>query len=131
MELQHQLSNEYSVLISFRIEWFNLLAVKGCLKNLLQHHRSKASILWRSAFFMVQLSCAYITNGKITALTIWTFAGKLMSLPFNMLSRFVIAFLPSSEHISVSWLQSLSATILEPKKMKSLFPLFPHLFAMK
>ena len=91
-------SNEYSGLISFRIDWFNLLPVQGTLKNLLQHHSSKASILWRSAFFIVQLSHPYMTTGKAIALTRWTFVSKVMSLPFNMLSRFVIAFLPMSKH---------------------------------
>ena len=106
-------SNECSWLISFRIDWFDLLAVQGTLKSLLQHHSSKASILWCSAFFMVQLSHPYMTTGKTIALTIWTFVGKVL---FNMLSRFVIAFLPRSKHLLISWLQSLSAVILEPKK---------------
>ena len=88
------LANEYSGLISFRIDWFDLLAVQGTLKNLLQHHSSKASVLWHSAFFMVQLSHPYMTTGKTIALTIWTFVGKVMSLLFNILSRFVITFLP-------------------------------------
>ena len=88
------LSNEYSGLISFRIHWLDLLAVQGTFKSLLQHHSSKASVLWHSAFFMVQLSHPYMTTGKNIALTLWTFVGKVMSLPFNMLSRFVIAFLP-------------------------------------
>ena len=97
-------SNEYSGLISFRIDWFDLLAVQGTLKNLLQHHSSKASILWCSAFSMVQLSHPYMTTGKTIALTIWTFVDKVMSLPFNTLSRFVIAFLPRSRHLLISWL---------------------------
>ena len=98
-------SNEYSGLISFRIDWFDLLAVQGTLKSFLQHHSSKASILWCSAFFMVQLSYPYVTTGKTTALTTWTFVGKVMSLLFNMLSRFVIAFLPRSKRLLTSWLQ--------------------------
>ena len=113
-------SNEYSGLISFRIDWFDLLTVQGILKNLLQHHSSKASILWRSAFFTVQLSHPYMTTGKTIALTRWTFAGKVMSLLFNILSRLVIAFLPRSKHHLISWLQSPSVVILEPKKIKSL-----------
>ena len=108
-------SNEYSGLISFRIDWLNLLAVQGTL----QHHTSKASILWRSAFFIVQLSHPYMTTGKTIALTRRTFVSKEMSLLFNMLSRFVIAFLPRSKHLLISWLQSPSAVILEPKKRKS------------
>ena len=95
-------SNEYSGLISFRIDWFDLLAVQGTLKSLLQHHSSKASILWCSAFFMVQLSHLYITTGKTIALTIWTFASKAMSLLFNMLSRFVIVFFSRSKSLSIS-----------------------------
>ena len=112
-------SNEYSGLISFRIDWLDLLAVQGTLKSLLQHHNSKASILWCSAFFMVQLSHPYMTTGKTIALTIWTFVGKVMSLLFNMQFRFVIAFLPGSKHLLISWLQSPSAVILEPKEIKS------------
>ena len=112
-------SNEYSGLISFRIDWFDLLAVQETLKSLLQHHNSKASILQHSAFFMVQLSHPYITTGKTIALTRWTFVRKLMSLLFNTLSRFVRAFLPSSKQILISWLQSLSAVTLKPKKTKS------------
>ena len=107
-------SNEYSGLISFRIDWLDLLAVQGTLKNLLQHHSSKASILWCSAFFIVQLSHPYMTTGK--ALTQWTFVGKVMSLLFNMLSRLVITFLPRSKHLLISWLQSPSAVILKPQK---------------
>jgi len=106
-------------LISFRMDWFDLLAVQGTLKSLLQHHNSKASILWCSAFFMVQLSHPYMTTGKTMALTIQTFVNKVMSLPFNMLSRLVIAFLPRSKCLLISWLQSPSAVILEPKKIKS------------
>ena len=107
-------SNEYSGLISFRMDWFNLLTVQGTLKSLLQHHSSKASILQCSAFIMVQLSHLYITTGKTIALTIWTFVSNVMSLLFHMLSRFVIAFLPNSKYLSISWLQSLSTVILEP-----------------
>ena len=113
-------SNEYSELISFRIDWLDLLAVQGTLKSLLQHHGSKPSILQHSAFFMVQLSHPYMTTSRKTiALTRWTFVSKVMSLLFNMLSRFVIAFLPRSKHLLTSWLQSPSAVILEPKKLKS------------
>ena len=110
--------NEYSGLISFRIDWFYFLAVQGTLRSLLQHHSSKASILQCSAFFMVQLSHPYMTTGKTIALIIQTFVGKVISLLFNMLSRFVIAFLPRSKYLLISWLQSLSAVILEPKKNK-------------
>ena len=121
-------SNEYSGLISFRIDyWFDLLVVQWTLKNLLQYHNSKASILWH-VFFTVRLSLLYMTTGKILALTIWTFVGKVMSLLFNMLSRFVIAFLPRSKHLLISWLQSPSAVVWEPKKRKyvtaSTFPPF-------
>ena len=98
-------SNEYSGLISFRIDQFDLLAVQGTLKSLLQHHSSKASILWHSAFFMVQISSLYMTTGKTIALTVWTFVGRVMSLLFNMLPRLVIAFLPRSKHLLISWLQ--------------------------
>ena len=105
-------------LSSFRIDWFDLLAVQGILKSLLQHHSSKASILWHSAFFIVQLSHPYMSTGKTIALTIWTFFGKIMSLLFNMLSRLVITFLPRSKHLLISWLQSPFAMILEPKKIK-------------
>ena len=97
-------SNVYSVLISFRMDWLDLLAVQGTLKSLLQHHSSKASILWHSAFFIVQLSHPYMTTGKTVALTRWTFVGKVMSLLFNMLSRLVIAFLPRSKSLLISWL---------------------------
>ena len=106
-------SNEYSGLISFRMDWLDLLAVQETLKNLLQHHSSKASILRYSAFFIVQLSHPYMTTGKTMALTRWTFAGKVMSLLFNMLSRFVISFLPRSKLLFISWPQSPSAVILE------------------
>ena len=112
-------SNEYSGLISFRIGWLDLLVVQGTLKSLLQFHSSKTSILQHSAFFLVQLSHLYMTTGKTIALTIWTFVGKIISLLFNMLSRLVIAFLPRSKHLLMSWLQSPSAVILEPKKIKS------------
>ena len=110
--------NQYSGLISFRIDYFDLLAVQGTLKSLLQHHSSKAWILQHSAFFMVQLSHPYMTTGKTTALTI---VSKVMSLLFNVLSRFVIPFLPRSKHLLISWLQSLSAVILEPKKIVSYY----------
>ena len=111
--------NEYSGLISFRVDWFDLLAVQRTLKSLLQHQSFKVLILQRSAFFMVQLSHPYMTTGKTIALTIWTFVSRVMSLIFNMLSRLVIAFLLRSKHLLISWLQSLSAGILEPKKIKS------------
>ena len=107
-------SNEYSKLISFRVYWLDLLTVQGTLKSLLQHHSSKASILQPSTFFMVQLSHPYMTTGKI-ALTRQNFVSKVMSLLFNMLSRLVIAFLSRSKHLLISWLQSPSAVILEPK----------------
>ena len=109
-------SNEYPGLISLRMDWLDLLAVQGTLKSLRQHHSSKASILWLSAFFIVQLSHPYMTTGKTIALTRWTFVGKVMSLLFNMLSRLVITFLPRS--LLISWLQSPSAVILEPRKIK-------------
>ena len=112
-------SSEYSGLISFRIDWFDLLVIQGTLKSLLQHHSSKASILWHSVFFMVQVSHPYMATGKTIALTRRTFVGKIMSLLFNMLSRLVIAFLPMSKCLLISWLQSPSAVILEPKKIKS------------
>ena len=111
-------STEYSELISFRIDWFHLLAVQGTLKCLLQNHSRKASILQHSAFFMIQLSYPYLTTRKIIALTIWTFFGKVMSLLFNMPFRFVIAFLPRSKHLLISWFQSSSTVIFEPKKTK-------------
>ena len=112
-------SDEYSGLISFRIDWFNILAVQGTLKSLL-HHSSKASILQCSAFFIVQLSHPYMTTGKTIALTRQTFVGKVMSLVFNMLSRLVITFLPRNKRLLVSWLQAPSAVILETKKIKFL-----------
>ena len=124
-------SNEYSGLLSFRVNWFDILAVQETLKSLLQHHSSKASILQCSALFMVQLSHLCMTTGKTTALTIWTFFGKVMSLLSNMLSRFVIAFLPRSKHLLISWLQSPSAVILEPKKNKVSVSIFSLLFVMK
>ena len=105
-------SNEHPGLISFRMDWLDLLAVQGTLKSLLQHHSSKASILWYSTFFTVQLSHPYMTTGKTIALTRWTFVGKVMSLLFNILSRLVTTFLPSRKHLLISWLQSLSALIL-------------------
>ena len=121
-------SNEYSGLISFRIDWLDLLAVQGTLKSLLQHHSSKASILWYSVFFMIQLSHPYMTTGKNLALTRQNFVGKVMSLLFNMLPRLVIAFLPRSKCLLISWLQSPSSVILEPKKIKSvtvsIFPIY-------
>ena len=109
-------SNEHPGLISFRMDWLDLLAVQGTLKSLLQHHSSKASVLRRSAFFTVQLSHPYMTTGKTIALTRRTFVGKIMSLLFNILSRMVITFLPRSKHLLISWLQSPSAVILEPPK---------------
>ena len=109
-------SNDYLGLISFRMDWLDLLAVQGSLKSLLQHHSSKASILWHSAFFRVQLSHPYMTTGKTIALTRQTFVGKIMSLFFNMLSRLVITFLPRSKHLLISCLQPPSAVILEPQK---------------
>ena len=112
-------SNDYSGLISFRIDWLDLLAVQGILKSLLQHHSSKASILWCSGFFIVQLLHSYMTTGKTIVLTIWTFVGKVISLLFNMPSRLVIAFLPRSKRVLISWPQSPSAVILEPRKIKS------------
>ena len=111
-------SNEYSGLISFRYDWFNL-AVQRTLKSLLQHHSSKTAILWQSAFFMVQPSHPYMTTGKTIALTTQTFVITVMSLLFNMLSRFVIAFLSRTKHLLISWLQSPSTMILQPKKIKS------------
>ena len=107
-------SNEHSRLISFRMHWLDLFAVQGILKSLLQHHSSKASILWCSAFFIGQVSHPYMTTGKTIALTTWTFDGKVMPLLFNMLSRLVITFLPRSKRLLISWLQSPSAVILEP-----------------
>ena len=128
-------SNEHPGPISFRMDWLDLLAVQGTLKSLLQHHSSKASILRRSAFFTALLSHPYMTTGKTIALTRRTFVGKVMSLLLNMLSRLAITFLPRSKRLLISWLQSPSAVILEPSKIKSLtvstVSPFPHLFAMK
>ena len=112
-------SNEYSGLISFRMDWLDLLAVQGTLNSLLPYHSSKTSVLPLSTFFMLQLSHPHMTTGKTMALTRWTYLGKVMSLLFNMLSRLVIAFLPRSNHLLISWLQSPSAVILEPPKIKS------------
>ena len=137
LELQLQHLSFQILFVSFRIDWFDLLAVQGTLKSLPQHHSSKASLLQHSAFFIVQLSQLYTTTGKTIALTKWTFVSKVMSLLFNMLSRLVVAFLPKSKCLLNSWLQSPSTVILEtspppPKKNSlSLFLLFPHLFAMK
>ena len=114
-QFQHQSFNEDSGLISFRMDWLDLLALQGILKSLLQHHTSEASILPHSAFFIVQLSHPYTTTGKTTALTRRTFVGKVISLLLNMLSKLVITFLPRSKRLSISWLQSPSAVILEPK----------------
>ena len=111
-------SNEHSGLISFRMDWLDLLAVQGTFKSLLQHHSSKASMLWRSAFFTVQLSHPYMTTGKTIASTRWTFVGKVISLLFNMLSRLVITFLPRSKHLLISWLQSPSAVTTKIRKRK-------------
>ena len=124
--------NEHPGLISFRMDWLDLLAVQGTLKSLFQHHRSKALVLWCSAFFTVQLSHPYMTTGKTITLTRWTFVGKVISVLFNMLSRLVITFFPISKRLLISWLQSPSAVILEPRKISlTLFPLFPHLLPMK
>ena len=117
-QLQHQ-SFQWILFIFFRIDWFDLLAVQETLKSLLQHHSLKASIFQCSAFFMVQLSHLYMTTGKTITLTRWTFVSEVMSLLFNMLSRLVIAFLPRSKHLLISWLQSPSVVILELKKIKS------------
>ena len=130
LQLLHQ-TCQWILRTSFRIHWFDLLAVQETLKSLLQHHNSKASILWRSSFFMGQLSHPFMTTGKTKVLTRWTFVGKEMSLLFNMLSRFVIAFLPS-RHLLISWLQSPPEVFWSPRKESlSLFPLFSHLFATK
>ena len=117
--LSISLCSEHPGLVSFRMGWLDLLAVQGTLKSLLQHHSSKESVLRCSAFFTVHLSHPYMTTGKTIALTRWTFVGKVISLLFNMLSRLVIAFLPRSKHLLISWLQSPSAMTLEPKKIKS------------
>ena len=117
-------SSVYSGLISFRIDWVDLLAVQGTLKSLLQHHSSKAPVLQGSAFFMVQLSHPYMTTGKTIVLTRQTFVSKVMSLLFNMLSRFIIAFLPRSKHLLISWQQSLCAVILQPRKINLTVSIF-------
>ena len=125
-------SKEHPGLISFRMDWLYLIAVQGTLKSLLQHQSSKASTFRHSAFFTVQLLHPYMTTRKTIALTRWTFVGKVMSLLFNTLSRLVITFLPRSNCLLISWLQSPSVVILEPRKIKSdTVPLFPYLFAMK
>ena len=125
-------SNEYSGLISFRMDWLDLLIVQGTLKSLLQRHSSKAPILQCSAFVIVQHSHPYMTTGKTISLTRQTFVGKVMSLLFNMLSKLVIAFLPRSKHLLISWLQSQSAVILEPKKIKyAIVSTVLYLFALK
>ena len=121
-------SSEYSGLISFTTDWLDLLAVQGTLKSLLQHHSSKASVLQQSAFFIVQFSHPYMTTGKTIDLTRWTFVGKVMSLLFNMLSRFVIAFLPRSKHLLISWLHSPSVVILEPNNIVSHCFHFFHIY---
>ena len=124
-------SNEHTGLISFRMDWLHLLAAQGTRQSLLQHHTSKASILQHSAFFTIHLSHPYMTTGKTIALTRWIFVGKVMSLLFNMLSRLVITFLPRSQRLFISWLQSPYSVILEPPKIKSAtVSVFPHLFAM-
>ena len=130
-------SNEHSGLISFRMDWLDLLSVQGILKSLLQHHSSKASILWCSffffsAFFIVQLSHPYMTTGKTIALTRWTFVGKVMSLLFNMLSRLVITFFPRSKHLLKNFMAAITiCSDFGAQKSQPLFPLFLHLFAMK
>ena len=125
-------SNEHPGLISFRMDWLDLLAVQGTLKSLLQHHSSKASILWHSAFFTVQLSHSYMTTGKTIALTRWIFVGKVISLVFIILSRLVVTFLPRSKRLLISWLQSPAAVILEPPKIKSdTVSTVSHLFPME
>ena len=132
LQLLHQSFQWIFRVISFRTDWFDPRAVQGILKSLLQHYNSKTSILWCSAFFMVQLSHPYMTTGKAITLTIQNFLGKVMSQAFNMLSRLITAFLPRSKCLLISWLLSPSSVILEPKKIKSfLFLLFPHLYAMK
>ena len=125
------LSNEHPALTSFRMDWLDLLAVQGTLKSLLQHHSSKASFIWHSAFFIVQLSHIYVTTGKTIALTRQTFVYKVISLLFNMLSRLVITFLPRSKCLLISWLQSPSAVILEPRKIKSGTNCFPIYLPLK
>ena len=131
-QLQHQSFQWTTRLISFRMDWLDLLAVQGTLKSLLQCHSSKAPVFRCSAFFIVQLSHPYMTTGKTISLPRWTFVDKVMSLLFNMLSRLAITFLPWSKCLPISWLQSPSAVIWSPKKLSEpLFLLFPHLFAMK
>jgi len=127
-QLQHQSFQWTPGLVSFRMDWLDLLAVQGTLKSLLQHHSAKTSILRHLAFIIVQLTHSYMATGKAIALTRWTFVDKVMSLLFNMLSRLVITFLPRSKYLLISWPQSPSAVILKPRKIKSLFP---HLFAVK
>ena len=121
-------SNEYSGFISFRIDWFDLLVIQVTLKSLIQHHSSKASVLWHSTFLMVQFSHPYMTTGKTIALTLWAFVSKVMSLLLNTLSRFVTAFLPRSKCLLISWLQSLSSVILEPKNIFSFMGVYFCLF---
>ena len=124
-QLQHQSFHEYSGLIFFKMDWLDLLAVQGTVKSLLQHHSSKASILTCSDFFIAQLSHPYMTTGKTIALSKWTFVGKIISLLLNMLSKLVITFLPRSKRLLISWLQSPSAVILEPRKINSdSFPIY-------
>ena len=124
--------NEYSGLIYFRMDWLGLLAIQGTLKSLLQYHISKVSVLWHSAFFIVQLSYSHMITGKTIALTRQTFVDKVMSLFFNILSRLVITFLPRSKHLLISWLKSSLGVILEPPKIKSLtVSIVSHLLAMK
>ena len=132
-QLQPSPSDEYSGLISFKIDWFDLLAVQGTFRSLLQHHSLKASILWCSAFFTVHLWRPYMTTGKTVALTIQTFVGRVMSLLFSTLSRFVITFLPWSNGLLISWLQSLFTVIFgaQEEKICHYFHIFPLLFAMK
>ena len=132
LQLQHQSFQWIFRTVSFRMDWLDLPAVQGALKSLLQRHGSRSSIFQHSAFLIVQLSHPYITTGKTIAWTRWTFVGKVMFLLFNRLSRLVIAFLPRSKHLLISWQQSSSVVILEPQKIQPLiFQLFPHLFAMK
>ena len=125
------LSNEYSGLVSFRMDWLDLLAVQGILKSLLQHHSSKASMLWHSAVFMVQLSQPYMTTGKTIALTRQTFASKVMFLLFNRLSRFVIVFHPRSKCLLIMAAVTICSNFGAPQNSLSVFPLFPYLFVMK
>ena len=129
-QLQHQSFQRIFRTDFFRMDWLDLLAVQGTLKSLLQHHSLKASILWHSAVFIVQLSYPHMTTGKTIALTTWTFVGKAMSLLFSMQFRLVITFLPRSKHLLISWLQSPSAVILEPPKIKSatISTVFPSIY---